>query len=69
MIFFLGQKCSSMSQKLFINKLRYAVGKEMAINKPLSGLGWRLKLDGLFCQKCSSMSQKISINKLRYAVF
>ena len=40
-----------MSQKLFINKLRYAMGKEMAINKPLSGLGWRLKLDGLFCQE------------------
>ena len=24
--------------------LRYAMGKEIAINNPLSGLGWRMKL-------------------------
>ena len=38
------------------------MGKEMAINKPLSGLGWRLKLDGLFSQECSSMSKKTVTN-------
>ena len=42
------------------------MGKEMAINKPLSGLGWRLKLDGIFSQKCLSMSHKL-FNKLMCA--
>ncbi len=34
-----------MSQKLFINKLRYAMGKEMTINKTPFGVGLALEIE------------------------
>ena len=34
---------------------RYAMGKEIAINKPLSGLGWRMKTYMNICLGTASM--------------
>ena len=40
---FFGSKMAINEPKMFINFFwRYAMGK-MSINKPLSGLGWRMK--------------------------
>ena len=35
------------------------MGKEMVVNEPLTGLGWRVKYDGCFLVKMSINEPKI----------